>query len=72
MHRRACAERYRHVIAEIRVKAKKTCCKSRPRCKKCPVVCRRLESQGVARRDGKRAWVLVDVTKKQLKAARAR
>jgi hypothetical protein len=55
-----------------RVKAKSKCCKSRPRCKRCPVVCRRLEKQGLAVRDGKRAWILVDVTKAELKAARAR
>jgi hypothetical protein len=55
-----------------RVKAKKRCCKSRPRCKKCPVVCRRLEKAGKAERESKRRWILVDVTKKDLRAARAR
>ncbi len=55
-----------------RVKAKKKCCKSRPRCKRCQVTCRRLEKMGKARRDGKRAWVLVDVSNADLKAARAR
>jgi hypothetical protein len=55
-----------------RVKAKKKCCRSRPRCKKCPVTCRRLEKAGKATRAGKRTWVLVDVTGKDLKAARAR
>jgi hypothetical protein len=55
-----------------RVKAKKKCCKSRPRCKRCPVVCRRLEAAGLAERDGKRAWILVDVTKRDLRVARAR
>ena len=54
------------------VKAKKRCCKSGPRCKRCPVVCKRLEKRGMAVREGKRAWVLVDVTKPALKAARAR
>jgi hypothetical protein len=54
------------------VKAKGKCCRSRPRCKKCPVTCRRLEKAGKATREGKRTWVLVDVTKKDLKAARAR
>jgi hypothetical protein len=55
-----------------RVKAKKRCCKSGPRCKRCPVVCKRLERQGMAKRVEKRTWVLVDVTKPAMKAARAR
>jgi len=54
------------------VKVKKTCCKSRPRCKKCPVVCKRLEKQGLAVRKSKRTYVLVDVGKQAMKAARAR
>jgi len=54
------------------VKAKRRCCKSGPRCKRCPVVCKRLEKQGMAVRESKRSWVLVDVTKPALKAARAR
>ncbi len=54
------------------VKIKKRCCKSRPRCKKCPVVCRRLEQQGLAERVELRVYrVSADVKKKQLKAARA-
>jgi hypothetical protein len=55
------------------VKPKKRCCKSRPRCKRCPVVCKRLDKEGLVerRRDGR--YVILDVmTKKQLKAARAR
>ena len=59
-------------MATTRVKAKKNCCKSRPRCKKCPVTCKRLERDGKAKRKGKRTWILVDVTKKDLRAARAR
>ena len=55
-----------------RVKTKKRCCKSGPRCKKCPVVCKRLEREGLAVRESKRTWVVLDVTKKQLKTARAR
>jgi hypothetical protein len=54
------------------VKAKKGCCKSRPRCKRCPVVCKRLVKAGKAERVSKRRYVLVDVTKRDLKAARAR
>jgi hypothetical protein len=54
------------------VKTKKRCCKSRPRCKKCPVVCRRLESQGLAEHVGLRVYMVSGkVKKKQLKAARA-
>jgi hypothetical protein len=55
-----------------RIKTKKRCCKSGPRCKKCPVVCKRLESRGMAVRETKRTWVLVDVTKPAMKSARAR
>ncbi len=55
-----------------RVKTKKKCCKSGPRCKRCPVVCKRLEREGLAVRESKRVWVLVDVTKPAMKAARAR
>ncbi len=58
--------------APVRVKTKKKCCKDRPRCKKCPVTCKRLELAGKATREGKRTWVLVDVTKQDYKAARAR
>ncbi len=54
------------------VKTKKKCCKSKPRCKRCPVVCKRLEAQGFAVRESKRRWVLVDVTKPAMKAARTR
>jgi hypothetical protein len=54
------------------VKTKKRCCKDRPRCKRCPVVCKRLESEGYAERIGKRQWLMLDVVpKKVLKAARA-
>jgi hypothetical protein len=55
-----------------RVKTKKRCCKSRPRCKRCPATCKRLALAGKATREGKRQWVLIDVTKADLKAARAR
>jgi hypothetical protein len=55
------------------VKPKRRCCKSRPRCKKCPVVCKRLSKAGFAtkRPDG---YYLVElgIGKKTLKAARAR
>lgn len=55
-----------------RVKTKKRCCKDRPRCKRCPVVCKRLEQLGYAEREDKRHWRLIVVPpKKALKAARA-
>jgi hypothetical protein len=55
------------------VKPKKRCCKSGPRCKKCPVVCKRLANAGLAtkRNDG-RYLVEIGIRKKALKAARAR
>jgi hypothetical protein len=53
------------------VKPRKRCCKSRPRCKRCPVVCRRLEAQGLAEREGAHYLVSLKVKKKTLKAARA-
>ena len=55
------------------IKTKKRCCKSRPRCKKCPVVFKRLESDGLAVRQDKRHYLVeLNVGKKALKAARAR
>jgi len=55
-----------------RVQAKRPCCKSGPRCKRCPVVLRRLEAVGVAERTGKRTYVLDKPKKRVLKKARAR
>ena len=59
------------------VTAKKKCCKDRPRCKKCPLVLKRLVDAGVAERLGERSdarefAVAKKVPKKVLKAARAR
>ena len=60
-------------MAKVRlVKPKKGCCKSRPRCKRCPVVCKRLATQEMAvrRKDGK--FVILEIaSKKAIKAARA-
>ena len=54
------------------VKPRKKCCKSRPRCKRCAVVCRRLADQGLAtRREDGRFELATTLRKKQLKAARA-
>jgi hypothetical protein len=53
------------------VKAKKRCCKSGPRCKRCPVVLKRLEASGFAERAGHREYdVAKKVPKKVRKAAR--
>jgi hypothetical protein len=59
-------------VAGREIKAKKgKCCKDSPRCKRCPVVCKRLETMGYAQRESKRRWVLDPVPpKKALKAAR--
>ena len=55
------------------VRVKKRCCKSRPRCKKCPVVCKRLAHEGHAVRQDKRHYLVeLDISKKTLKTARAR
>ncbi len=55
------------------VKPKKGCCKSDPRCKRCPVVVKRLVKSGHAERrpDG---FVVIapSLTKKQLRSARKR
>ena len=57
----------------VRLKPKKGCCKSNPRCKRCPVVAKRLVVRGLAtrRKDGV-VVISPEATKKQLKAARAR
>ena len=57
------------------VKTKKRCCRDRPRCKKCPVVWKRLEAAGVAERsaEDRRVYFPGDgLTKKHLKVARAK
>jgi len=51
------------------VKPKKRCCQSRPRCKRCPVVIKRLAKAGLAQRQGGRVY-LVTAGGGQLKAAR--
>ena len=53
------------------IKPKAKCCRDKPRCKRCPVVCKRLLKAGKADRLSKRRYVLVDVTKGDLKAARS-
>ena len=57
--------------AEIR--SKKKCCKDKPRCKRCPVTCKRLAAAGYLERRSKRRWVVLEPpAKKALKSARAR
>jgi hypothetical protein len=51
------------------LKVKKRCCKSDPRCRRCPVVAKRLASAGLAERTGPRTYV-VDAPKKAIKRAR--
>ena len=54
-------------------KPKKACCRSNPRCKRCPVVAKRLVRQGLAtRRDDGIVVISAGVKKKHLKAARKR
>jgi hypothetical protein len=55
------------------ITSKKRCCKDKPRCKRCPVACKRLEQAGYLERIDKRTWTVIEVVpKKQLKLARAR
>ena len=55
------------------VKTKKKCCKSGPRCKRCPAALKKLERRGLATRVSKRHYVVsLDAKKKDLKLARAR
>jgi hypothetical protein len=51
------------------VKVKKRCCKSDPRCKRCPVVAKRLAAAGLAERTGRRTYV-IDAPKKAIRRAR--
>jgi hypothetical protein len=58
-----------------RVKPKRPCCQSRPRCKRCPVVLERLERAGLATRPRKRKKgfkLSPTLTKADVKAARRR
>ena len=58
---------------KLLVKPKKKCCKSNPRCKRCPVVAKRLIMRGFAykRPDGL-VVIAPDLKKKHLRAARKR
>ena len=55
------------------IKVKKKCCKSGPRCKKCPAVYKRLSNQGHAERLDKRLYIVDGkVPKRAMKLARKR
>lgn len=55
------------------IKAKKRCCKSDPRCKRCPVVLRRLERTGHAEKlKGRRYRLALKPRAKVLRRARKR
>ncbi|MGH2942725.1 MAG: hypothetical protein ACRDLN_08135 [Solirubrobacteraceae bacterium] len=58
---------------KLLIKPKKACCRSDPRCKRCPVVAKRLIKGGLAeRRSDGLVVISPSVTKKQVKAARKR
>jgi hypothetical protein len=53
------------------VTVKKRCCQSDPRCKRCPVVLKRLGAVGMAERTGRRTYALdPGMPKKAMKRAR--
>jgi len=57
-------------VGKVRtVKPKKRCCQSRPRCKRCPVVLKRLRKAGLAEHGEGGRWI-VKAGSGQLKAAR--
>jgi len=58
-------------LAGTTVRPKAKCCRDKPRCKRCPVVCKKLMRQGLAERlDGGGYVLSVDLSKKHLKTAR--
>ncbi|MBA3327722.1 MAG: hypothetical protein H0T43_05420 [Solirubrobacterales bacterium] len=58
---------------KTRFKPKRKCCGSAPRCKRCPVVSKRLIKRGLAkRRDDGLVVLAPDLTKKQYRVARVR
>lgn len=55
------------------VKPKRTCCKSGPRCKRCPVVMKRLSKRGLAEKRANGTYVILElVPKAERKLARRR
>ena len=56
-----------------KLKAKKKCCRDKPRCKSCPVVLKRLSDAGLAERQDLRTYrVTGKVPKQALAQARTR
>ena len=56
-----------------KIKPKSKCCKDKPRCKRCPVVLKKLEKAGYGeRREDGRYVFATPVPKKALKGARKR
>ena len=54
------------------VRCKSKCCKSGPRCKRCPVAWKKLAKEGYAEREGKLRYVVLDVVpKRTMKSARS-
>jgi hypothetical protein len=57
----------------IEARSKRKCCNSNPRCKRCPVVFKRLETAGYAEPLDRRTWLLqVELKSKRFKKARRR
>jgi hypothetical protein len=55
------------------VTTKKKCCKDTPRCRKCPVVLKRLADAGYAERESRRDYELdKNIPKKVVRLARTR
>ncbi len=53
------------------VRVKKRCCKDSPRCKRCPVVWKRLSRAGLATRESNRLYTPApELKKRHVKAAR--
>ncbi len=56
-----------------RITAKKRCCKDGPRCKKCPVVLKRLAGDGHLERVDRRTYRVIEIIPKStMKSARRR
>jgi hypothetical protein len=62
------------LVPGTKLKPKKKCCKSRPRCKRCHVTLERLSAMGYAeRRASEGRYVIVElVPKRELRAARGK
>ncbi len=57
----------------VELKPKKKCCKSRPRCKRCPVTLDRLSKMGFVERHSSGRYVVIEVVpKRELRAARGK